>query len=210
MADPTDDANPLTKHLSAVYEVTEGGMVQTYPPPKPVDDDLAAADAFDRLQNAAFPGPWFRVDPPWGDGTHVGAGPSEDPHSHRIVVCEFDGFSQQFNSEFDGTDSKDIPEHCNVQDNMALIAASRTTDLPSRIRRLVAENAELRRDLAHECPKCQMSVESSCTQDGCVGCEVKRLKAALEQTITEMLGIPRNDIVDRINRICRKALGDHP
>ena len=96
------------------------------------------------LQDAASEGPWWRTDPPWGDGQSVHSGPSDDPHSARLIVCEFDSFNQQFSPTFDGVDADDIPDFCKAVENMALIAHSRTDPLPDDVLALTAELRRLR------------------------------------------------------------------
>lgn len=77
------------------------------------------------LCSKATPGPWWRTDPPWGDGTSVHAGPSDDPHTATKIVCEFDPFDVQFSPRYDGVDSGDIVEFDHVTDDMAFIADAR-------------------------------------------------------------------------------------
>lgn len=126
------------------------------------DSDLAAADAFERLQNAATPGPW--ASRRWMANPH----PTE--HEGWNVSTEDGRWLITYNKN-----------GASGENNAAFIAASRTTDLPARIRRLVAENAELERELSHECPKCHTAILAVGSQDGCVGCENVRLRAALEE-----------------------------
>lgn len=42
-----------------------------------------------------------------------------------------------------------------------------------------AATSDLRRELSHECPHCQMELRTAISQDGCVGCEVKKLRERL-------------------------------
>lgn len=98
---------------------------------------------WERLAEAATPGPWWVTGQPWGDETSVHAGPSDDPHTMTFPVCDFDLMSHQFGDAFDGTDSDDIPEM--VAPNMALIAAARQAvpALIAEVRRLREENVRL-------------------------------------------------------------------
>lgn len=82
-------------------------------------DELAA------MEQAAYKGPWWRTDPPWGDGSAVHAGPSDDPHTAEIFVCTFDHFDQQFMRTFDGIDVDDIPDACKSLANLEFIASAR-------------------------------------------------------------------------------------
>lgn len=84
---------------------------------------------------AATAGPWWRTDPPWGDGTSVHAGPSDDPHTAVKVVCEFDPFDVQFSPRYDEVDSDKIVEFDRVTDDMAFIAHARE-GYPAALRRV--------------------------------------------------------------------------
>lgn len=87
------------------------------------------------LCSKATPGPWWRTDPPWGDGTSVHAGPSDDPHAATKVVCQFDSFDVQFDPRYDGVDSDKIVEFDRVTDDMAFIAHVRE-GYPAALRRI--------------------------------------------------------------------------
>lgn len=76
--------------------------------------------------NRATPGPWWRTDPPWGEGTTVHAGPSDDPHCGEYV-CDSDFFGEE------------ATEKC---ENMAFIALARTA-LPAALRRVAELEAQV-------------------------------------------------------------------
>ena len=69
--------------------------------------------------NAATPGQWYQVGPPWSDGTWVNAG-SEDPHS-GIPICE--------QIDWDACEPESVPEGYDARANMAFIAHARS-DVP--------------------------------------------------------------------------------
>ena len=80
-----------------------------------------------RLRDAATPGPWWRIDPPWGYGDTVHAGNTDDPHGARAFICTSVPMED------------DLCESSNVSDDMALIAYARTDTAPEDIAALVAE-----------------------------------------------------------------------
>ena len=98
-----------------------------------------------RLRDAATPGPWWRIDPPWGYGDTVHAGNTDDPHGASAFICTSVPMED------------DLCESSNVSDDMALIAYARTDTAPediaalvAEVRRLEAENSNLRAVLS-EC-----------------------------------------------------------
>lgn len=82
----------------------------------------------------ATAGPWWRTDPPWGCGTTVHAGPSDDPHTAKCYIA-------------DGQMMLDTVTALEVEQNMHLIAHA-----PEWLAALVAEVKRLREaveDLEH-------------------------------------------------------------
>lgn len=94
-------------------------------------DLLAALKRAEELQERATKGPWWRTDPPSGDGTAVHAGPSDDPHTADAWIC-----------------MEPLTERTgDVHANLAYIAEARNLPLAAireRIEGLERENATLR------------------------------------------------------------------
>lgn len=79
--------------------------------------------------NVASPAPWWRTDPPWGNGTTVHAGPTDDPHTARCYIADGDV----------PADEMIAPE---VVYNMTFIAAARD-DVPALLAYVNALKSEL-------------------------------------------------------------------
>jgi len=82
-------------------------------------------DAIEARAKAATPGPWFRVDPPWGDSNWVNA-QFEDPHGGLFIAdCE----AQENDGESEGNAPADAEFIAHARTDVpALFAAVRERD----------------------------------------------------------------------------------
>lgn len=76
----------------------------------------------------ATAGPWWRTDPPWGQGTTVHAGPSDDPHAATCYIADGDIMADSLVAD-------------KVVENMEFIAHARQ-DIPTLLTALRAEREQ--------------------------------------------------------------------
>jgi hypothetical protein len=73
--------------------------------------------AIKQRAEAATPAPWWRTDPPWGQGTTVHAGPSDDPHKAHCYIADGDVPADEmiasevvYNMTFIAAARQDVPD----------------------------------------------------------------------------------------------------
>lgn len=136
-----------------------------------------------RLRDAATPGPWWRIDPPWGYGDTVHAGNTDDPHGARAFICTSVPMED------------DLCESSNVSDDMALIAYARTDTAPEDIAALVAEVRRLEGERAEM--NAVIRKQSERIRELLGELDALRLVEALRDTEIEKLKIALADAIRR-------------